>query len=307
MLSPVQQLIASAVLIPFWGLNYFIGKELLGALDYGGSIFIWTYGAIFGLTMAWSFLFGTEEERKKDSEDNSSSYTSNTFGLFGTVFLFVLWPGFNAALAPGQTQYRVIINTILSLVVSTTVGFITSRALRGGKFNVMDIQRATLSGGIALASVSSILLRPGEAMAVGGAAGFACTCSFIYVGPWLNRSVKLVDTVGVNSIYLIPGLIGAITGIITSAIATQRSDIFGDTVATLFPDAGDHQAGWNTLALVITFGLAAVPGLLLGFILRVFGYQKYFYTDELEYDVPADFDSHPEANDHLVDEKKSRE
>ncbi len=46
-------------------------------------------------------------------QDRQSSYASDVFSLIGTVFLFVLFPSFNAALAPDNTQFRVTANTVL--------------------------------------------------------------------------------------------------------------------------------------------------------------------------------------------------
>lgn len=53
-------------------------------------------------------------------------------------------------LAPGNSQHRVILNTICSQMASCVTAFIVSRCLRGGKFEMEDIQNATVAGGVAI-------------------------------------------------------------------------------------------------------------------------------------------------------------
>ena len=63
------------------------------------------------------------------------SYKVNTLcvGLCcsGTVFLWMYWPSFNAALAPGDDQHRAVINTYLSLAASCLVTFAVSALISG--------------------------------------------------------------------------------------------------------------------------------------------------------------------------------
>jgi ammonium transporter Rh len=47
--------------------------------------------------------------------------------LSGTLFLWIFWPSFNAALAtPGAGQQRAVVNTILSISASTVTAFAVS-------------------------------------------------------------------------------------------------------------------------------------------------------------------------------------
>jgi len=298
--SPLQQLLLATVLIPLFGLNHFIGNHLLHAVyDLGGSIFVWTFGSFFGV--AFSFAFSkvlsassnNMHKINKDDEDNESRYDSDLFSIFGTIFMWVLWPSFNAAFSPDGTQHRVAINTVLALCSSAIFTFIFSRVLRGGKFNISDIQRSSLSGGIAMASCASFLIGPGGALVVGSVAGIITTISHVHLQPLLFRKIGLEDTLGTLSVYGIPGIIGALNGIISAGIASNESDVYGVPLSTYFPDQNSHQAGWNLLVLIITLGISILSGAILGLLLGKFTSPlKFYYTDEVAWDTPADFELH---------------
>lgn len=143
--TPLQQIFVATYVIPWWGLNYFINHWLLNVrYDIGGSMLIFTFASFFG--MGFSICYSRPTDRQKDYSDNESKYDSDLFALLGTVVLWVLWPSYNGAFAPDNTQYRVIINTVLCLTSSVIFAFLFSRAFRGGRFNMHDIQRATLAG-----------------------------------------------------------------------------------------------------------------------------------------------------------------
>ena len=90
----------------------------------------------------------------------------------GTVLLWIYWPSFNAALATGDAQHRAVINTYISLCASTLATFIIS-SLFGEKnrFQVVDIQNATLSGGVAVGAIADLMLQPGGAFMMGSITG----------------------------------------------------------------------------------------------------------------------------------------
>jgi ammonium transporter Rh len=219
----------------------------------GGSMLIFTFAGFFAI--AYSVTVSRKGERRKNHSDNESRYDSDIIAMIGTVFLWVLWPSFNAAFAPDNTQHRVIINTILGLASSVIFAFLFSRAFRGGKFSMHDIQRCTLAGmkvikkvkliiclgGIGMGSCTSFLVSPGGALTLGAVAGAASTLCYNHLQVLAYKYLKLDDTFGVLSTYLIPGVIGGLGGVVSTAIAADSSDIFGQPYSTFFSYNGNSQ------------------------------------------------------------------
>jgi len=80
----------------FYALNEAICVEIFGVADIGGSITIHTFGAYFGLSVA---LFYSSKQAINDKNGlGIPNYLSNLIAMVGTLFLFVFWPSFNAAL-----------------------------------------------------------------------------------------------------------------------------------------------------------------------------------------------------------------
>ena len=76
----------------FYGINEAIGAGILSAVDMGGSIFVHTFGAFFGLGLSWvisraRFKAGEPVEHFKAG----STKTSDMFAMIGTLFLWMFW------------------------------------------------------------------------------------------------------------------------------------------------------------------------------------------------------------------------
>merc|ERR1711915_427478 len=109
----------------------------INTIDIGGGIVIHTFGAYFGLAVC----FFLTSKNTKGHPDNCSCYSSDVFSLAGTLFLWILWPSFNAVLAdPGLPMLRALVNTFLSLCGATVSSFALSRWLSGQRFEVVHIQ-----------------------------------------------------------------------------------------------------------------------------------------------------------------------
>jgi len=62
------------------------------------------------------------------------------FSYSGTLFLWIYWPSFNAALAPGDDQHRAVINTYYALAACTVTAFAVSSLLdEENRFNMVSI------------------------------------------------------------------------------------------------------------------------------------------------------------------------
>jgi len=209
--------------------------------------------------------------------------------MIGTLFLWVLWPSFNSALAGEAFRYRIVSNTILALCTSAVLGFITSRLLRGGKFEMIDIQNATIAGGIATGA-AAMMMSPSGALITGAVAGAMCVASVVFLQPWL-RHWFLDDTRNAQCVHGISGIIGGIASIICAAISVHNDDVYGQTIADVFPRESS-QASIQLAIFFITLGFALIPGVLCGLIVRAICRYKILFTDENEWAVPKDFEPH---------------
>ena len=100
--------------------------------------------------MAVSFV--NYNRHHDDHEKNGSIYHSDLFAFIGTIFLWIAWPSFNAALVgDADGQLRAIVNTYLSLITCTLMSFAISSLIgHKQKFDAVHIQNATLAGGVAV-------------------------------------------------------------------------------------------------------------------------------------------------------------
>ncbi|KAI0242304.1 Ammonium transporter Rh type B-B [Lamellibrachia satsuma] len=312
-LSPFQVVVMAIVEVVFYTVNEYVGVGLLRVADVGGSMFIHTFGAYFGLAVA-RVVYTMEV---KDSANEGSSYHGDLFSMIGTVFLWMYWPSFNGALAPGDDQHRAVINTYLSLAASCLVTFAVSALVTGkAKLDMVHIQNATLAGGVAIGTSADLMVRPWGAVLIGGIAGILSTVGYRYLTPLLNSKIKLHDTCGVNNLHGMPGILGAIAGAIAAGFATV--DVYGYSMYEIFPvrapaanttalhdiqvvlpDIGAGigrsaigQTGYQVLALGVTVIIAIVGGSLTGLLIRLPFFdqpkQKPLFDDSLWWETPDD-------------------
>jgi hypothetical protein len=85
-------------------------------------------------------------------------------------------------------QERVIVNTFCGLVASCVVTFSCSRRFRGGGFfDAVDIQNATLAGGVAMGTSCTLPLEPFGALILGGLAGALSCGGYVFVLDHLEK------------------------------------------------------------------------------------------------------------------------
>ena len=145
--------------------------------------------------------------------------------MTGSLFLWLYWPSFNAALAGnvGNARHRAAINTILAITCSTFSGFIASRFFRkDGKFNMVDIQNATLAGGVAMGAAANMLVQPWGAMLIGAVAGTVSVFGYNHVQDFLLKHIGLRDTCGVHNLHGMPSIVGALASVVVAGIRSHE-------------------------------------------------------------------------------------
>jgi len=268
----------------FYAINEYIGAVLFEAVDMGGSMFVHTFGAYFGL--AFSYYIGVP----RNTEEEVSVYHSDVFAMVGTLFLWMFWPSFNGALA-GEAlhqQERVVINTVLALCASCAWSFFFSH-LYCGKFDMVHVQNATLAGGVAVGSSSDLVIGPWSALLIGLVAGFVSTTGYVYLTPKMNKVIY--DVCGVHNLHGMPGVIGGVAGAISAAAASTSS--YGENISEIFAAratrTASEQGAFQAATLAVTLLMSIGGGLITGAIVKhlIPAHPKqHFYSDKDEWEVP---------------------
>ncbi|KAJ4461461.1 putative Ammonium transporter Rh type B-B [Paratrimastix pyriformis] len=135
-LSPVQLLLMTAIEVPLFSVVLGL-LERLDVSDIGGSMGVHTFGAYFGLAVMWMQTKGASAKplRNAIALDGSAwkaRYDSDVSAMSGTLWLWVYWPSFVAAMCPPTHFARSVVNTFLALAASGGSVFVYSALFRHG-------------------------------------------------------------------------------------------------------------------------------------------------------------------------------
>jgi len=280
--TPFQLIVMTVVeVFAFWLNIRFVFKDIQ-AHDVGGGMVIHTFGAYFGIAAT----FWMTKAAAKDNVEEKSIYSSDIFSLAGTIFLWVLWPSFQSAVAgTEQRQYLAVCNTFISLCSSTLAFAVFSRWLNNNKFDVVHMQNATLAGGVVMGVAGDMNMGMHGAMIAGFAAGLLSCLGYSKLMPILAH-LNIHDTCGVNNLHGMPGILGAIVGVIATA---QLSDqIASPTTPLADPrgiggflkaDKSNVGAGDQFLALVVSIAMGLGCGSIAGVLMWACKFVKIFVPD----------------------------
>lgn len=291
--SPSQLCMMAFFEVIFYAINENFGK-MLRVTDIGGTMVIHMFGAYFGM----AYSIATRSRHTSTHANNSSVYHSDVFAMIGTIFLFMFWPSFNGAPATNESQQqRVVINTFLSISASCFCAFLASHVARKEKkFSMVDVQNATLAGGVAMGACADLLITPGAAVAIGTIAGGVSVMGFVFVQPFLERKIGFHDTCGVNNLHGMPSIIGAFAAVIATGVASEAS--YGPIqLAASLPALADgsrtpgQQAGAQTAFIFVTIGFGFLTGYLTGWASQMCRFMRsspdFLFSDEHDWEVPT--------------------
>lgn len=297
--NPSQLVLIAFFEIIFYSFNFFIGFTNIGATDGGGSIFVHAFGAYFGMGLA--YVMSPKNAGTIDHPYNGASYTSDMTSMIGTIFLWILWPSFNGALAADGNQLRVIIVTTLSLAGSCLAAFIASHFLvtarvtweSEAQFDMVHVQNATLAGGVAIGSCSDLVVEPAAAILIGALAGFLSTYGYHAITPAISKALNVDDTCGVHNLHGMPGVLGAVVSMIVVGMATPEA--YGSTWSNTFDvdETPGQQVIKQLWALLSTLVIAVASGVLTGHIVKKTtvspAWPHEAFSDHIMWEVPDDF------------------
>jgi len=197
------------------------------------------------------------------------------------------------------------------LCASCVVTFCWSGLFRRGKFDIVEIQNATLAGGVAIGCSSDLVIGGYGALIIGFIAGSISTFGFWKVMPFLERTIGLHDTAGIHNLHAMPGLLGGLGGIFAALTA---DDVYGEHIgfvyrfrapsnATLAAELGlawtgvdrDRygQAGFQAAGMLTSMFLGIAGGLITAGILKLPCFcrikeEDYFLDTPFWHELPVD-------------------
>ena len=242
--SLMQLWFLAIIEVIFYGLNESICAGGLGAVDMGGSMYVHTFGAYFGLAATYFFDNRKAIEDKKGKCEGD--YNSQLIAMVGTLFLWMYWPSFNGALAADFQQQRVIVNTVMAISSSCVTACAISRIWLQ-RLDMEVVLNATLAGGVSVGSASDLVVTAGAAMAIGGFAGIISAVGFLKLSAFLREKISLHDTCGVHNLHGMPGILGGVIGAISASLADSSFDS-KEALVNTFPKLADgrttSEQGW---------------------------------------------------------------
>jgi len=247
------------------------------------------FGAYFGLATSFMLWVGKAADKRPIGHPKlGSNYQSDTFAMVGSLFLWLLWPSYNGALAVDSAQDRAVINTAVCIAASCIMTFCLSYAVRG-KLLMVDIQNATLAGGVASGCIADIMTKPWGCMLLGIVSGTTCVLGYIFMSPFLESTIGLHDGAGIHNLHAIPGIIAGLSAVFTN-LAYQSQIWNGFHVGFVIParsptnltlalsygltDSGqgrsaNSQAAYQLAGLGVSVFLGLLGGLCTGAIVRL--------------------------------------
>ena len=176
-------------------------------------------------------------------------------------------------------------NTVLSLCGSAVAAFLSSYALRRERaFNMVDIQNATLAGGVAVGAVANLPILPAVALAIGTVSGVLSVVGYVHVQPFLEKHLSLRDTCGVHNLHGLPSILGGFV----SALAVAYVD---ENALGVSFTPGAAGAGVQIAYMFSTLGISIVGGWLTGLVssLEIFGplQDDVLFSDQTAWTTPS--------------------
>jgi len=173
---------------------------------------------------------------------------------------------------PGDSaqETTALLNTVFALLGSTVTTFGIS-AWMERSIRPVDIQNATLAGGVTVGATANFLLSPTGAVGVGCLAGLISSIGFIKLQPALEDK-GLHDSCGVHNLHGMPSVLGGLVSFVFLLI--------NDDCKLNGSCKEEGQAVSQLLALAVTVVVALVTGALCGGLLKSIGQPEQKFVDQ---------------------------
>ena len=281
-LSVIQYIILAIFETFLSSLNYQLCEVKLKIIDYGGALYIHTFGAMFGISIS-TVLFCSSKIKtsfKNFNYLNKSNYFSNLTLFIGIIFLFSYFPTFNSALAKesinDEIRMKGIYSTYLSLFGSAIGAFITSGFFNSGRFIFEEILYGTISGAIIISGCCTLCIDHWAPIVVGTLGAIISVILLSKIKPYFVKW-GLQDTCNIIIIHGIIGLLGAfITPMFIRGLKRrekEKKEIYN------FKRDFSIQAGIQIGGIFTTIGISFIGGIATGYLMKVCGKINQYFTD----------------------------
>ena len=129
-------------------------------------------------------------------------------------------------------------------------------------------------------------------MLIGVVAGTISTLGYRYLTPYLNDKLGIHDVCGVHNLHGMPGVLGAASGAIASALASDK--LYGDNAAEIFAARASRSAGaqgsFQIYALLVTLAFSICGGMATAFIVSIIAPEEksHGFNDDEEWEIPEE-------------------
>ena len=282
-LSSTQYIILIIIETIMSSLNFQLCDIKLRAIDTGGSLYIHTFGAIFGIAVYMVMFCSQKMKSKVLSQNyfNKSNYFSNITSVIGVLIICCYFPSFNSGLAlDNYARYRASINTYLSLAGSIVGSFISSAFLNKGRIFFEQLLFGSFSGGVIISGCSSVCLDHWAALLIGLLCGIIVVILLSQLKPSFTKW-QFHDIYNIICIHGVPGILGAFIG---SMMIGDFKTRLGDDYHLFLNDMEREyniQAGVQIAAIFITIALSFFSGIATGYLMKIStcGKIENFFTD----------------------------
>ena len=135
---------------------------------------------------------------------------------------------------------------------------------------MVDIQNATLAGGVAIGAVADMLVYPVGAILIGAVGGFISVVGYNKITPFLEDKATLHDTCGIHNLHGLPSIISGMSACIVAALA--KDSTYGADLSAVYIKRPDRsalvQSQMQVAFLFITLAISMSAGMATGWIAK---------------------------------------
>jgi len=182
---------------------------------------------------------------------------------------------------------------------------------------MVDVQNATLAGGVAIGSAANLtVLSPAESLVIGVLGGTLSVVGYTKIQPKIERHLLVHDTCGVNNLHGMPAILAGIASAIIIAYSGDQttftrqtsSAAYNETYGNINGRTPGEQAGVQLLCVLISFSMAVVSGTLCGLVCKLLGspeedglFLDRGYWEVPNMELPFYFDKRGEINREMAE------